>query len=71
MREADLRGADLREAELVNVDIDGSLWLEEDIQRLEKQIKTARFEYLILEGKNKAKKVVYRGELYRRKREQP
>lgn len=76
LRGADLRGAiilreiDLLEKEelwmhtnLIKVNIDASIWLKEDIQKIMRLLKDANFEYIIIKDENERKKV-YRKELF-------
>lgn len=69
---ANLRRADLRNATLVNADLEkanleganleASIWYEENIFNVLPQLKSAKFEYIIVEDKKQ--KIVYRRELF-------
>ena len=65
---ADLTSANLIKANLTNVclvyvNIEGSIWLKDDIQKLLHQLKEAKFEYIIIEEENKQKNV-YKKQLF-------
>ena len=67
LEEADLRCANLKGVEMKNVNVQGSIWLKEDVQRNVQQLKNAIFSYLIIVDnnvENRVVRVVYRNELF-------